>query len=70
VSNRDNQRYYLQIMTKSYQLHQLRGTINFAYSGTSRKDHSFYCLEIDSESLFSNSKEIIYAFANLVSPEI
>jgi len=61
-------------MTKKRKLHELIGTIKYCFLGqvTARqwKNQPFYYLEINSESLFSNSKEIIYAFANLVSQEI
>jgi len=50
------------------------GAIKYCFLGkvTARqwKNQPFYYLEINSESLFSNSSEIIYAFANLVSKEI
>jgi hypothetical protein len=63
-------------MTKPRKLHQLIGTINHCFSGqvTSKGPHRhqpFYFLEINSESLFNQTKkEVIYAFPNLVSQEI
>ena len=62
-------------MTKR-KLHQLIGTINHCFCGqvTSKGPHQnqpFYCLEISTQSLFTkNQKATIYAFPNLVSPEI
>lgn len=63
-------------MTKKRKLHELPGTIKYCFSGrvTSKGPHKnqpLYCLEIAVESLFNkNQKETIYAFPNLVSPEI
>ena len=63
-------------MTKPRKLHQLSGTIKHCFLGTVTsksqfKNNPFYYLEINTQSLFiKNQKEIIYAFPNLVSPEI
>ena len=62
-------------MTKR-KLHQLIGTINHCFLGqvTSKsqyKGQPFYYLEITTQSLFTKkTQEVIYAFPNLVSPEI
>jgi hypothetical protein len=63
-------------MTKPRKLHHLQGTIKHCFLGkvnskSSYKNQPFYYLEIVSESLFTEKqKAIIYAFPNLVSPEI
>jgi len=63
-------------MTKPRKLHQLIGTINHCFLGqvSSKSQYQgqpFYCLEISTQSLFTKSqKATIYAFPNLVSPEI
>ena len=63
-------------MTKPRKLHQLKGTITYAFLGkvTSKgphQDQPFYLLTIHQESLFTGKKEAsIYAFPNLVTKEI
>jgi len=61
-------------MSQKRKLHQLLGTINYAWLGTSAskiyKNQPFYCLETELQSLFTKSKSTIYALSNLVSPEI
>jgi len=63
-------------MTKPRKLHQLKGTITYAFLGkvTSKgphQDQPFYLLTIQQESLFTGKKEAsLYAFPNLVSKEI
>jgi len=63
-------------MTKKRKLHQLIGTINHCFLGQvgSKGPHRhqpFYFLEINSESLFNQTKkETLYAFPNLVSKDI
>jgi len=61
-------------MTKPRKLHQLIGTINSAWLGTSKskiyQNQPFYCLEINQQKLFGTLKTDLFAFANLVSPEI
>jgi len=63
-------------MTKNRKLHELSGTIKHCFLGKvsskgPHKNQPFYYLEIISQSLFSaKTKEVIYAFPNLVSPAI
>jgi len=63
-------------MTKPRKLHQLKGTITYAFLGkvTSKgphRDQPFYLLTIQQESLFTGKKEAsIYVFPNLVSKEV
>jgi hypothetical protein len=63
-------------MTKPRKLHQLIGTIKHCFLGQvsskgPHKNQPFYYLEIIAESLFTaKTKEVIYAFPNLVSKDI
>jgi hypothetical protein len=60
---------------KKRKLHELKGTIEYAFTGLSKskiyKNQLFYILETKLESLFSEPKKTsLYAFSNLVSPEV
>lgn len=62
-------------MSKNYKLYQLKGTIDHAWLGQSKskqwKNQPFYYLDITQESLFTKKTKVaLYAFPNLVSPEI
>jgi hypothetical protein len=63
-------------MSKKRKLHSLKGSITHCFLGivsskSQFKGQPFYYLEINTQDFFTKSqKEIIYAFSNLVSPDI
>jgi len=62
-------------MSKKRKLHELKGTIEYAFTGISKdkkwKNQPFYILEIKLENLFSEPKKtLIYVFPNLVSQDL
>jgi hypothetical protein len=62
-------------MSQKRKLHELKGSIKYAFTGTSKskiyKNQPFYILEVELESWFSEKKKTqIYAFPNLVSEEV
>ena len=63
-------------MSKKRKLHELKGIIQGCWPGqvtgkSQWKGRSFYFLEITTQNLFTGqSKQVLYAFPNLVSKEI
>jgi len=61
-------------MSKKRKLHELKGTVLYAFLGKSKdrkyKNQPFYSLEATQETLLATKKETIYVFPNLVSKEV
>lgn len=57
-------------MSKKRKIHQLLGTINYAWLSQTKHKQPFHYLDITQESLFGENKTTLYVFPNLVNKDV